>query len=71
MHAGKSAYTELMDLLIEHLGYVWASRGYADQRVGDEGRASLDAPMGETAVAWKCLGVAKQNEMPGQGKARG
>jgi hypothetical protein len=43
-----------------------SSRGYADQRVGDEGKASLDAPMGETAVAWKCLGVAKRNEMPSQ-----
>ena len=55
-----------MDLLIEHLAYVWASRGYADQRDGDEGKASLHAPMGETAVAWKYIGVAKGNEMPDQ-----
>ena len=66
MHAEKSAYTEVMNLLIEHLGYVWAYREYADQRDGDEGRASLDAPMGQTAVAWKYIGVAKGNEMPDQ-----
>ena len=66
LHGDKSAYNEVMNLLIEHLGYVWASRGYADQRDGDEGRASLDAPMGETAVAWKYIGVAKGNEMPDQ-----
>ena len=66
MHAEKSAYTEVMNLLIEHLAYVWASRGYADQRDGDEGKASLHAPMGETAVAWKYIGVAKGNEMPDQ-----
>jgi Ulp1 family protease len=29
MHAEKSAYTEVMNLLIEHLGYVRAYREYA------------------------------------------
>ena len=61
LHGAKGAYTEVMNLLIDHLGYVWASRGYADQCDGDEGRASLNAPMGETAVAWKYIGVAKGN----------
>jgi Ulp1 family protease len=66
LHARKSTYKEVMDLLIEHLGYVWALRGYADQRDGDEGKAGLDAPMGKTAVSWKYLGVAQHNEMPRQ-----
>jgi hypothetical protein len=62
MHGDKSAYKEVTDWLIEHLGYVWAFRGYADQRDGDEGKASLDVPMGKTAMSWKCLGVAQHKE---------
>jgi Ulp1 family protease len=60
LHAGKSAYNEVMN-------HFWAYRGYADQRDGDEGKASLDAPMGKTAVSWKYLGVAQHSEMPRQG----
>jgi hypothetical protein len=45
LHGDKSAYNDVMNLLIEHIGYAWAYRGYADQRDGDEGKASMDAPM--------------------------
>jgi hypothetical protein len=61
LHGAKGAYTEVMNLLIEHLGYVWASRGYADQRDGDEGRASLQ---------WNCRGVEVHWCRQGQRNAR-
>jgi hypothetical protein len=69
LHARNEGHLQQDNALavMEHLDYVWAHRGgYADRRDGDEGKASLDAPMGKTAVSWKYLGVAKQNEMPSQ-----
>jgi hypothetical protein len=70
LHAGKSAYTEAMNLLTEHLGYVWASRGYADQRVGDvKAKPVWTRRLGE--LPWRGSALVSPSETRCQAKAMG